>query len=97
MKRFGESLDIEKLRFSLHWDRLIIATVLSTAIFFSIKHFKYVTMGRKELKGMQPHQKNNKINQLGPSKLIGTKPPIKEYTWVGSFNTATYVEENYLV
>jgi hypothetical protein len=56
-----------------------------------------VREGRKELKGMQPHQKNNKINQLGPSKLIGTKPPIKEYTWVGSFNTATYVEENYLV
>jgi hypothetical protein len=33
--------------------------------------------GPKELKGLQPHRKNNTINQPDPA---GTKPPTKEYT-----------------
>ena len=30
---------------------------------------------------MQPHRKNNNINQLEPPELPGTKPLTKEYTW----------------
>jgi hypothetical protein len=38
--------------------------------------------GPKELKGLQPHRKNNNINQPDPPELPGTKPPTKEYTWL---------------
>ena len=37
--------------------------------------------GLKELKGLEPHRKNNNIIQLDPSELPGTKPPTREYTW----------------
>ena len=39
--------------------------------------------GLKELKGLklQPHRKNNNINQPDPPELPRTKPPTKEYTW----------------
>ena len=30
---------------------------------------------------MQPHRKNNNINQPEPSELPGTKPSTTEYTW----------------
>ena len=36
--------------------------------------------GLKELKGLQPHRKNNNINQPDPLELPGTKPLTKEYT-----------------
>jgi hypothetical protein len=35
----------------------------------------------KELKGLQPHRKNNNINQPNPLELPETKPPTKQYTW----------------
>jgi hypothetical protein len=31
--------------------------------------------------GLQPHRQNNNIKQPDPTKLTGTKPPTKEYTW----------------
>jgi hypothetical protein len=31
--------------------------------------------------GFATHNKNNNISQTDPSKLPGTKPPTKEYTW----------------
>jgi hypothetical protein len=31
---------------------------------------------------MQPHKKNNNINQPVPQELPGTKPSTKEYTWL---------------
>ena len=34
--------------------------------------------GLKELKGFEPHKKNNNINQPEPLELPGTKPPTKE-------------------
>ena len=34
--------------------------------------------GLKELRGWQPHRKNNNVNQ---PKLPRTKPPTKEHTW----------------
>jgi len=37
--------------------------------------------GLKEMKGFAIHRKYHNINQPGPAKLPGTKPPIKEYTW----------------
>ena len=39
--------------------------------------------GLEELKGLklQPHRKNNNINQPDPPELPRTKPPTKEYTW----------------
>jgi hypothetical protein len=30
--------------------------------------------------GLQPHRKNNTINQTDTPELPGTKPPTKEYT-----------------
>jgi hypothetical protein len=38
--------------------------------------------GLKELRGLQPHRKNNNINQPDPPKLPGTKTSTKEYTWL---------------
>jgi len=32
-------------------------------------------------KSLQPHRKNNNINQPAPPELPQTKPPTKEYTW----------------
>jgi len=37
--------------------------------------------GLKELKGLQPRRKSNKINQPDHPELPGTKPVTKEYTW----------------
>ena len=37
--------------------------------------------GLKELKGLQPHRRDNNINQPDPPELPGAKPPTKEYTW----------------
>jgi ribosomal protein S17 len=37
--------------------------------------------GLKEVKELQPHRKNNHINQPDPTELPETKPPTKEYTW----------------
>jgi hypothetical protein len=37
--------------------------------------------GLKELKVLQPHRRNNNINQAYASELPGTKPPTKEYRW----------------
>jgi hypothetical protein len=37
--------------------------------------------GWKEMKGLQPHRKNNNINQPYPPELPGTKSPTKEYGW----------------
>jgi hypothetical protein len=37
--------------------------------------------GMKELRGLQPHRKNNNINQPYSLELPGTKPPTREYTW----------------
>ena len=34
----------------------------------------------KEMKGFEPHRKNNNINQADPPELPGTKPLTKEYT-----------------
>jgi hypothetical protein len=31
---------------------------------------------------LQPHRKNNNINQPDPQDFLGTKPPTKEYTWL---------------
>jgi hypothetical protein len=36
----------------------------------------------KEMKGFEPHRKNNNINQPEPPKLLGTKPSTTEYTGV---------------
>jgi hypothetical protein len=36
--------------------------------------------GLKELKVLQPHRKNNHINQSEPPMLPVTKPTTKEYT-----------------
>jgi hypothetical protein len=52
--------------------------------------------GPKELKDLQPHRKNNSINQPVPPKLLGTKPPTKEYTW-GPMAPGAYVAEDGLV
>jgi hypothetical protein len=30
---------------------------------------------------LQPHRRNDNINQPDPPELPGTKPPTKEYTW----------------
>jgi hypothetical protein len=35
----------------------------------------------KELRGLQPHRRNNNMNQPVPPELPGTKPPYKEYAW----------------
>jgi hypothetical protein len=37
--------------------------------------------GPKELKGLPSHRKNNNMNQPVTPKLLGTKPPTKEYAW----------------
>jgi hypothetical protein len=37
-------------------------------------------VSEKYSENLQPHRKNNNINQPEPSKLSGTKPPTKEYT-----------------
>jgi hypothetical protein len=37
-----------------------------------------VWMSRRSL---QPHRKNNNINQQDPPELLGSKPPTEEYTW----------------
>ena len=37
--------------------------------------------GLKELKGLEPHRKNNNVNQPDSPEFPGTKPPTKEYTW----------------
>ena len=37
--------------------------------------------GLKELKGFQPHRKNDNINQPDPELLPETKSPTKECTW----------------
>jgi hypothetical protein len=34
---------------------------------------------------LQPHRKNNNINQPDPPELPGTKLPSKEYTWRDSW------------
>jgi hypothetical protein len=31
---------------------------------------------------LQPHRKNNNVNQPDPPELPRTKPPTKEYTWL---------------
>ena len=31
---------------------------------------------------MQPHKKNNNINQPVPQELSGSRPSTKEYTWL---------------
>jgi hypothetical protein len=35
--------------------------------------------GTKSLRGLQPHRKNNNMNQPVLPELSGTKPPTKEY------------------
>jgi hypothetical protein len=42
---------------------------------------KDLEKGLKELKVCATHRKNSNINQPEPSRLPGTKPPTKEYTW----------------
>jgi hypothetical protein len=37
--------------------------------------------GPKELKGLEPHRRNNNMNQPVPPELPETKPLTKEYTW----------------
>jgi hypothetical protein len=37
--------------------------------------------GPKERRGLQPHRKNNNINQPDHPEFLGTKPPTKECTW----------------
>jgi len=37
--------------------------------------------GLRRWRGLQPHRKNNNINQPEPLALPGTKLPTKEYTW----------------
>ena len=37
--------------------------------------------GPKELKGVQPHRRNNDMSHPVPPELPGTKSPTKEYTW----------------
>jgi hypothetical protein len=37
--------------------------------------------GPKDLKGFEPHKRNNNMNQPVPSEQPGTKTPTKEYTW----------------
>ena len=49
--------------------------------------------GLKELKSLQPHRKNNNINQPDSPELPGTKPSTKE----GPTAPATYVTEDDLV
>ena len=46
---------------------------------------------------MQPHRKDNKINQLDPSKGPGTKPPTKEYILGGFMAPTGYVAEDGLI
>jgi hypothetical protein len=36
--------------------------------------------GLKELKGFEPHRKNNNINHPDPREFQGIKPPTKECT-----------------
>jgi hypothetical protein len=43
---------------------------------------------------LQPHRKNNNVNQPDPPKLPGTKPPTKEYTWRELVVLVTYVAED---
>jgi hypothetical protein len=44
-------------------------------------------------RGLQPHRKNNNINQPDTPELPGTKPPTKEYTW-RSMAPSAYVPED---
>jgi hypothetical protein len=52
--------------------------------------------GLQELRGLQPHRKNNNINQQNPIELPGTKAPTKEYTWRDPW-LQLYVAEDVLV
>ena len=37
--------------------------------------------GLNDMKGFEPHRKNNDINQPDHLVLPESKPPTKEYTW----------------
>jgi len=45
--------------------------------------YSSLLFNKKLLRSLQPHRKNNNINQPDPfpTELPGTKPPTKEYTW----------------
>jgi hypothetical protein len=53
----------------------------------------------KELKNLQPHRRNNNMNQPVTTEPSGTKPSTKEYVWVGGepMAPAAYVAEDGLV
>ena len=40
-----------------------------------------IEIGLKKLNGLQPHRKNNNVNQQDSPELPWTKPPTKEYIW----------------
>jgi|UPI0000F4F447 hypothetical protein len=42
---------------------------------------KELEKGSKELRGLQPHRRNNNMNYPVSSELPGTKSPTKENTW----------------